>query len=248
MRERICGSKKILVVLVLFLTSWAYGQVITSGEISYTRRTNLEKRYKGNKRMAGQSKKWLQEPKVDKYTLYFDENASLFMPMPVIAGEEDREWTTTKTTTLTDLRKGTVERQFNFMGSEIYLNDTITKRDWIITGGTRDIAGYKTKQVMWIANDSTKIYAWYSEQIRPSVGPETYSGLPGAILGLAIEDGGVVYFAEKVTPLKLKDFRNKMPKGKDKNTYTKKSLYDFIISRFTKEDYGGRILDDILIW
>lgn len=243
-------SKIALVVLLSLGTSWTYGQIINSGEITFIRRTNLEKRFEGSA-LPGRMNNNLKEPKEDRFKLYFNETSSLFIPVPVTVGEEDREWATTKTTTLLDLNSGEVNREFSFMGSNVYLNEKVTERDWIITGTSRDIAGYHSKQAMWVVNDSTTIYAWFSEQIAPSVGPETYWGLPGTILGLAIEDGGVVYFAEEVKPLAARDrdFKSKMPKGRERTTFTKEGLYDFMIERFSTGGFtSNRMLNDILIW
>ena len=70
------------------------------------------------------------------------------------------------------------------------------------------MAGYTGRKGVWKANDSTRIYAWFSYDLISSTGPESFNGLPGTILGLATEDGGVVYFAKKVELVKTeaKDF------------------------------------------
>lgn len=53
MKVEIIGSKLTAVVVFFFLTTWAHSQVLTSGEIVFERRTNLEKRYEGSSRMGG---------------------------------------------------------------------------------------------------------------------------------------------------------------------------------------------------
>jgi GLPGLI family protein len=68
--------------------------------------------------------------------------------------------------------------------------------------------------------DSSKIYAWFSNEILPSVGPEGFCGLPGAILGLATEDGGVIYFAKTVTFNEVKESALKI-NYKTKNMLTR---------------------------
>ena len=87
---------------------------------------------------------------------------------------------------------------YNLFGDRKTVKDEIVKRTWKITERKRNIAGYSCRRAIWSKNDSTRIYAWYTDQITSSTGPETFNGLPGTILGLATEDGGVVYFAKIV--------------------------------------------------
>lgn len=243
-------SKWLLMIVCLGATYVSFGQIIHSGEIIFKRRTNLEKRFEGVDRFGGRNKTWMKKPKYDQFVLYFNDSSSLFMPIPPKVGDEDREWSTMRNTTYQDLKTEQLVKQFNFYGSHIYLKDTLKTRQWIITGGHREIAGYKTQQAMWQANDSVRIYAWFSEQIAPSVGPEDFYGLPGAILGLAIEDGGVVYFADTVKTLSPKDvdFKKKMPVGKKEEYFSTEKLAQFIEDRFADKGFKGRILYDFSIW
>ncbi|WP_107038793.1 GLPGLI family protein [Brumimicrobium mesophilum] len=248
MKVEVIGSKIIAVVSFLFLTTLTFGQVIRSGEIVFEKRTNLEKRYEGAETF-GNSKEWMKEPKIDEYVLYFNDTVSVFQPILPEIGDDDREWATMKNTTYQNFSSKVLEREFSFYGSKVYLKDSVRKRDWIITENVRVIAGYKTKQALWIANDSTRIYAWYSEQILPSVGPESFNGLPGAILGLALEDGGVVYFAKEVKPLSKSNIAKEMPKGKSKDYFTIDGLKTYVIELFSNRGgSGGRIMDDIFVW
>lgn len=242
-------SKGMLALVCLTISYCSFGQIMHSGEIIFKRRTNLEKRYEGVDRF-GQNKNWMKKPKFDEFALYFNDSSSLFIPIPPKVGDEDREWSTMRNTTFQNLKNDQLIKVFNFYGSEIFLKDSLRKRQWIITGGHRDIAGYNTQQAMWQANDSTRIYAWFSEQIAPSVGPEDFNDLPGAVLGLAIEDGGVVYFADKVKPLDPKDanFKKKLPENKKNEYYTTKELSKFIQDRFADKGFKGRILYDFTIW
>lgn len=248
MKAEIIGSKVMMTVVILMMTSWSYGQVMRSGEIVFEKRTNLEKRYEGSDRAGGRNNDWIKKPKTDEYILYFTDSSSLFLPVLPEIGDEDREWSTMKNTTYQNLNSNHLEREFSYFGSKIYMRDSLKKREWIITENRRTIAGHETKQALWIANDSTKIYAWYSEQIRPSVGPESFNGLPGAILGLALEDGGVVYFAKEIKPLSKNNIEKEMPKGKSKDYYSSVELRKIVIELFSGGSSGGRILDDVFVW
>ncbi|MFA5575151.1 MAG: GLPGLI family protein [Brumimicrobium sp.] len=252
MVEEACFSKSSFLIFILFITSFTYGQAILSGEIIFERRTNLEKRFEGNQQMLSRNNKWIKEPKIDEFKLYFDENGCLFTPIEATMADAEREWTTMKNTSYQDFKSNLIEREFNIFGTSLFYRDSLKKRDWYITRNTREIAGFQTRQAVWEANDSTRIYAWFSEQIIPGVGPESYGDLPGAILGLAIEDGGVVYFAKEVKPLSDANFRSKRPNMRAKNTYEgvdslKKFLNELMTGRFSGVT-TGRMLDDFYIW
>lgn len=242
------GFKRVIALLLIVSAQQslsAQTQVMTSGEILFERRTNLEKRYEGmeqNRWMRGDLKK----PMVEDYVLYFTDSSALFKPiLPEVPDE--REWATMKNTTYQNLASETLEQQFSFWGTKVHMRDTLKEREWIITGNSREIAGYKCRQAMWEANDSTRIYAWYADELIASFGPETFNGLPGVMLGLAIEDGGVVYFAKEVKPLTT-NLEKEMPKGKAKEYYTEEELRTMIIERFSDWGLVDRILFDMFVW
>lgn len=67
----------------------------------------------------------------------------------------------------------------------------------------------------------------------PTVGPEGFGGLPGTILGLATEDGSMVYFAKKIEAMEVPAEKLKAEtKGKD--VYTKKQLKALLIEKMGK--------------
>lgn len=247
MRAKV-GINKFVAALLLIsvsLGSLAQNQVMRSGEIVFERRTNLEKRYEGmeqNRWMRGDLKK----PMIEEFVLYFTDSTALFKPiLPEVPDE--REWATMKNTTYQNMESGVLEQQFSFWGTKVYMKDSVKDREWIITGNSREIAGYKCRQAMWEANDSTRIYAWYADELIASFGPETFNGLPGVMLGLAIEDGGVVYFAKEVKPLDT-DIEKEMPKGKKKEYYTEEELKDIITERFSDWGLVDRIMFDMFVW
>ena len=122
----------------------------------------------------------------------------------------------------------------------------ISERKWKITERKRSIAGYSCRRAIWPKNDSTRIYAWYTDQILPSTGPETFNGLPGTILGLATEDGGVVYFAKTIQE-SYNDFEELSPKIK-KKTYTESELKYELEQKAKSNPWMGRVISYIFEW
>lgn len=248
MKAEVAGSR--LLISLLFV-AFAFGataqKYITAGKVVYERRTNLEKRFKGQEDNRWMRNADLKKPKIDEFELFFTDSTALFQPI-LSDVPDSRSWFTMRNTTYQDLNAGIRKQVFNFMGTEVHLEDTLNKRVWRMTESTRNIAGYDCRQALWIANDTTRIYAWYAEELVANVGPETFNGLPGVILGLAIEDGGVVYFAKEVKKVEV-DIDKMKPKPKKKDIYTEQALRDLIKERFgAMGSMIDRFTNDIFLW
>jgi GLPGLI family protein len=185
---------------------------ITSAKITYERKTNLLKKHKKNT--------WLQNNlkdedkiKIDYFELYFTDTCSVFKPQESDL-KENLSWTTSKNTVYQNFNRNSRYVIKTIWGEELHLVDTLFKRHWQISESSRKIAGYQCRKALWKANDSTRIYAWFSYDLTTSTGPESFNGLPGTILGLATEDGGIVYFAKKVELIKPETKEYVLPKKK----------------------------------
>lgn len=247
MKEGMVGSKiSALICILMFTFSISAQTMMSAGKITFERRTNLEKRF-ADQETRGWMRGNLKEPKIDEFELRFTDSTALFVPiLPEVPS--DREWATMQNTTYQNLNSQELIQEFSFWGTKVLMKDSVKERSWIITGNSREIAGYDCRQAMWEANDSTRIYAWYADELMGSFGPETFNGLPGVILGLGIEDGGVVYFAKKIEALENSNLEKDIPTGKKKDWYTEEKLRNLIKDRFSEWGQVDRILFDMFIW
>lgn len=219
------GIKKILCAGIIFLFTYQAHAQISSGRIVFERRTNLKKRFGNDPRMG----KFITEEnkyRVENFELFFNDSTCVFRPLP---DEEPAEgmmkYLTTRNTVYQNINKQEKFIIMDLWGNNAYIKDSIDSRQWKITENSRVIGGYNCRKAIWEMNDSTRIYAWFSVDIVPSMGPEGFGGLPGAILGLATEDGGVVYFAKDVKPMDPPaGVLNYDSKGKD--IYTERELME----------------------
>lgn len=228
-------------MLPLFWSS-SYSQ-ITAGKIVYERRTNLEKRF-ANSPMQ----EWLrgEKAKTELFDLYFNDTCSLFMPQP--SDIVDRtSWATTKNVVYQAPQRDYRVTRYMFMMSEIFIEDSLKPRVWKMTGSRRNISGYDCHKAIWQKNDSTRIYAWYADEIIPSIGPESFVGLPGAILGLATEDGGVVYFAKTVEATN-DDFSSKILPVDKKKLMTEAALREKFAKDFAQYPWAKDALNELFSW
>jgi GLPGLI family protein len=231
-------------LLFIFVFAIAANAQITYGKITYERKTNLFKKYKDDN-----VKEWLdddEKTKVDIFELYFNDTASVFKPQET-GLKEKMSWATSRNTTYQNYKTQKKLAIKSVWGEGVYIEDTIATRQWKITGSKRKIAGYDCRKAIWQMNDSTRIYVWYTDAIISVAGPENFQGLPGAILGLATEDGGVIYFAKTVEIIKP-NLDTVMPqKGKNK-IYTPAELKTKLEKDFGKSPWGKALIKEIFSW
>ena len=234
--------KNISILFLVLNFSFANGQ-ITHGVILFERKTNLLKKYK-----TPESQRWLrgEKMKVDRFNLHFSPEKSVFLPVES-AVPSKADWATSKNTVIQDFENNQRVSIYNLFGDRKTVKDELIKRTWKITERKRNIAGYSCRRAIWPKNDSTRIYAWYTDQIIASTGPETFNGLPGTILGLATEDGGVVYFA-KIVNEKYQNIDEITSDIKIKKTYTELELKTELKLKAKSNPWMGRIIGYLFEW
>jgi GLPGLI family protein len=240
------GIGRLIIIALLFLFAAPVQSQVTSAVIEYERRTNVYKLYKDVDRMQGMMEH-IKKNKIMKedFTLFLNDSISVFKAKETPEGMS--AWLTQRNTTVQDFTLKQRTQVLDLWGNQVFLRDTLKKREWKITYDKRVIAGYECRKVIWMYNDSTKIYAWYTDEIAVSGGPETFNGLPGVILGVATEDGGVVYFAKKVQLIESNPVAE-LPKIKEKDIKTQAEISTEIMSRFGKDNNGAAIVDRMFAW
>jgi GLPGLI family protein len=236
----------LFVMCLIFINTNNLDAQITSGKITYERRTNLYKKFKWN----ADVKDWLKEEdknKIDMFELYFNDSLSVFKPQESDLVEK-MSWATTKNVVYqnTQTKKRLTEKKI--WGELFLLDDTMRKFSWKITDNKRSICGYVCRKAIWQASDSVRIYAWFCSEINSSIGPESFIGLPGAILGLATEDGGVIYFAKSVDATK-QDPLTLLPRKMKQKPMKAPDLKAQLIKDYGKEKWGkAMIYNNFEIW
>lgn len=237
-------SKAVALLSIVFLCGGESFAQITSGKIVFERKTNLYKKFKDD-----DVKEWLKEEdksKVDMFELYFNDSVSVFKPQESDL-KERMSWATSKNTVYQNFNTNSTLNIKSVWGEALYVQDTLKKREWKITDSKRVISGYNCRKAIWKMNDSTRIYVWYTDDIVPNVGPETFCGLPGAILGLATEDGGVIYFAKSVEITKPL-VETLLPKTGRNKIYTTAELKTKLEKDFGKNPWGKAMIRDLFSW
>jgi GLPGLI family protein len=140
---------------------------------------------------------------VQSTTLQFTKEATLYKPQDEKALKLsfifDLPMMTTNNEVFTDLRKKETISKKKVFNDNLNVKDSLKRITWKLTSETKMIAGYNCRRANGLILDSIYIVAFYTDKINVSAGPESFSGLPGMILGVAIPHEHVTWFATKVT-------------------------------------------------
>lgn len=159
----------------------------------------------------------IPEKNTSMFTLRFDENKTLMLPVETAeemmteggtVGKRGNKNRSRRPRTPSarpgehkvyyqNLRDGTSELELH-LDEKYLLQDSLQQVTWRFTDEYRNIAGYDCRRVNGATSDSLYIVAFYTDQIPISGGPALVHGLPGMILGLAIPEMHINYWARQV--------------------------------------------------
>ena len=157
--------------------------------------------------------------KVYKSTLTFSKDRSKFDPIPPETTSNgffgNDPMAEQNNTIFNDLASGMSTMQKSVFEETFLVKDTTRRINWKITTETRDILGYKCRRANAVILDSIYVVAFYTDQIPVSSGPESFSGLPGMILGVALPHENITWFATKLNEIQVTEKQLAPPrKGK----------------------------------
>lgn len=78
------------------------------------------------------------------------------------------------------------------------VKDSLAKYQWKITGEVRQFAGFECKKAITKICDSVVVVAFYTDEVVVKGGPESFNGLPGMIMGIAVPRLSLTIFATKI--------------------------------------------------
>ncbi len=208
--------KKLFIAIafsIVSLSGISQAIFVSSGKIEFERKTNVHRLYYENEN--GEESSWMEEFKklvpqfsTDYFDLYFKDGKSLYKPGRN-AGEVKKnvffEGPGQQNTVYKDLSSMLAVSQKQVFESQFIINDSINRIQWKMQSETRTIAGFECRKAVGRICDSVVVVAFYTDEIIPSNGPESFSGLPGMILGLAIPRLYTTWFATKLEVFKPAD-------------------------------------------
>lgn len=192
---------------------------ITQGKIEFEYKINLYAQFDDDADESWKDyvHKNMPQFKSSYFNLFFENNKTVYKP-----GKENPEnnklWggdVADENVIYTDLEKHQAISQKKVFEKLFLVKDSARKINWKITNEKRMIAGFECRRANAIIMDSIYVVAFYTDEITTSGGPESFCGLPGMILGVALPHEHMTWFATKLitTPLKEIDFAEPV-KGK----------------------------------
>lgn len=125
-----------------------------------------------------------------------------------------------------------------FMGKDYLIEDSLKMSPWKFGTETKEIMGYVCRQAYFTRTEeqqtmrisgsgpptpekkivTQEITAWYTDKIRPLLGPEKFNSLPGTVLAIDVNNGERVIVAAKIELRPLKKNELKAPEKGEKTT------------------------------
>lgn len=203
----------------------AHGQQVflKQGKIEFERKTNTHRLYFSGETdsWSDQFKKLIPQFKVNYFDLIFTEDKSVYKPGKEVDEQKSGffESPASDNVVYKDLKQQTSISEKQIFESKFLLTDSIRNLEWKILPETRTIAGFECHKAVSKICDSVVVVAFYTDEIIPSTGPESFSGLPGMILELAIPRLYTTWTATKLESLTPADEKKLLPptKGKKAN-------------------------------
>lgn len=151
-----------------------------------------------------------------------------------------------KNIVFTDFQTGNMIAQKPVFEETFLVEDSLAKIKWKITSDTREIAGFECRKAVGILNDSIGVFAFYTDQLLVSGGPESIHGLPGMILGMGIPRLHITWFATKVEVNGV-NLNSVVPATKGKKVTNKIMIesLDKVMKRWG--DYGSKLIVNFVI-
>jgi len=246
--------KYLFLIPVLFcLHSISSAQVkfISSGHIEFEKKINQFSFFDKDE----EESEWVIEMKktfpklvTDIYYLDFTENKTVYKlakentDIKYMWGRKPSE----TDITVKDVKNNQISLQRDIFEQTYLVKDSLQHYQWKITNETRLIAGFECKKAVTKICDSVYIVAFYTDEITVSSGPESFGGLPGMILGLAVPRLQMTWFATKVD---LKEPTEVMLNPKQKGKSVTWEVYQKDLNKAMKDwgKYGSKVLWNSLL-
>jgi GLPGLI family protein len=212
--------KRILLLLGVLVSITAaqivFGQS-NEGAIIYEVKVNVHRTLPPDRQAM---KDMIPEFRTSQHQLFFTSTESLFKPVE----EEDEEQDNGGGMRMVFRRPNTeiyidqpIEKRImlqEFMGKKYLMEDSLKLTAWKLGAETKEVKGYPCKQATFYNEERKQnIVAWYTDKLRPFLGPENFNTLPGAVLEININDGERTITAKTIELRPLKKNELKVPSG-----------------------------------
>jgi GLPGLI family protein len=222
--------KRILIIIGVLVCIAAAEVVMgqtTVGVITYEVKVNLHRRIPPGQEAR---KAMIPEFRTTKQQLFFNATESMYK---ALIEDEEESMTASHGGMTIRMQQANDEVYINpgstsviskreFMGKDYLIEDTLKISPWKLGEETKEVMGFVCKMAYYVddrqPDRKLEITAWYTDQLRPMLGPETFGTLPGTVLAIDVNNGERVIVARKVEARPLKKNEMKIPSSGQKVT------------------------------
>jgi GLPGLI family protein len=243
---KISSTMKKVILLVGILVSVAAIHVVMgqTGVIMYEQKVNMHRNIPAEREAM---KAMIPEFRTTKQQLFFNEEEALYKTVIEDEEEQFssgnggmRMVFRMPNTEMYMHSSGKIISKQELMGKNYLIVDSVQMSPWKFGDQVKTIAGYECRMAYYTRTDTiptmviggpgateqkrepqvrtSEITAWYTDKIRPFLGPERYNTLPGAVLAIDINNGERVIVAKTIELRELKKNELKEPTNGTKTT------------------------------
>ncbi len=140
-----------------------------------------------------------------------------------------------------DFENNTMVDAIEHVGKNYLIEDDIEPIEWKIQNDLKEVAGHICMKAFTEDTlKNQKIVAWFAQDIPIKAGPDRFSGLPGMILEVDINDGAMTITANRIDLKKLTtelDLPKKIKSKKIKNAAYQDLVKTFIMEKRKEESF-----------
>jgi GLPGLI family protein len=169
-------------------------------------------------------------------TLHFNSSESKYENSEEEAEPGNQGWSDRKETFFMkrNYKENTIFDGITFLGKTYLIHDTLVHPAWKILNDMKEVAGHICMNASWtdtLRKQNTIV--WFALDMPVSAGPDRFTGLPGIILEVDINDGALVMTADKIDLMPLTTELQVPEKLKGKKI--KVSDYNLLLEKQIKE-------------
>ena len=244
--------KKILFLKVLSIACFAASaqtKFFDKIKVEFERNVNVHAQYKDmDQGWFEQIKERIPRESITYHEFIGDVNKAIYRPGKE-AAIDARSWyrpVADKNVVFTDYQQKKMVSQKPVFEETFLVEDSMLKIKWKITADTRVIAGYECRKAIGIIADTIGVFAFYTDELMISGGPESINGLPGMILGVGIPRLHTTWFATKVDVFDINmNVVAPATKGKKVDRPTMMKSLDKVLRDWG--EYGGKLIVNFAI-
>lgn len=222
---------------------------LSQGKIEFEKKLNQYAQLEGDNSWSELQKKSISQFKTTYFDMLFTRTKTLYKPGREGTGTSMgwfSELPAQENTVYSDLEQEKSVSQKKVFEQLFLVQDSIRKIRWKLTDETRTIAGFSCRRANAIIMDSIYVVAFYTDEILTTGGPESFTGLPGMILGIALPHQHVTWFATKVESVSVADTQVAPPqKGKKTDIAGLKETLNTALKDWGK--YGQRFIQAAML-